>query len=124
MFEIKLRERTELSVQQQKEIQYKLDTILKPHGGHSVFEINLLDMTIELAKHQNIDTVNLFTWEAELKNLEVIKNNNCIYISCLNLNNLKDKMFKVGLDITHFQINVTNDKNTHKNRKVKFLKNN
>jgi hypothetical protein len=76
--------------QKQAEIQKVLDTTLKPKKGHTLFEVNLIEKTIELAIFDELPNVN---YEDALKGQfavkrKITKKPNCIYITALNKKNV------------------------------------
>lgn len=92
----------ELSIEQRKEIKYLYDTMLSPYEGHPVFEIHLVNKTICIAKVKPLDTVTFHNWKEEIRKNDLIKNPNCIYITSLNINNLKRK-FKAFSEYEYIQ---------------------
>ena len=92
-----LRPKEEISVQQRKEIKYIFDSMLKPHEGHPVFEVDILKKEVRIADVKPIDTVGLLTWKEELKKQDILKKPNCIYLSSLNIDNLLKRLGKIGI---------------------------
>ena len=95
------KDKIEIVKQQQAEIQKVLDSTLKPSKGHTLFEINLIDNTIEIAKFDELPNVK---WEDAIKGKisvqrKITKKQNCIYISALNKNNVL-KILKRDFNIT------------------------
>lgn len=85
-----VKDKTEIVKQQQAEIQKVLDNTIRPNRGHTLFEINLVENTIQKAKFDELPNVK---WEDALKGQisvqkKVTKKDNCIYISALNKKNV------------------------------------
>lgn len=95
------KDKVEIVKQQQAEIQKVLESTLKPSKGHTLFEVNLIDNTIEIAEFDELPNVK---WEDALKGQissqkKITKKPNCIYISALNKNNVL-KILKRNFNIT------------------------
>lgn len=95
------KDKVEIIKQQQAEIQKVLDSTLRPSRGHTLFEVNIVDNTIEIAEFDELPAVK---WEDALKGnisvqKKVTKKDNCIYISALNKNNVL-KILKRDYSIT------------------------
>lgn len=76
--------------QQVQEIQTIFDYRIKPQKGHTLFEVDLVLKTIEIAEFDELPAVK---WEDAVKGLisaqkKVTKKENCIYISALNKKNV------------------------------------
>jgi hypothetical protein len=76
--------------QQIKEIQTVFDYRIKPQKNHTLFEVDLVLKTIEIAKFDELPAVK---WEDAVKGLisaqkKITKKENCIYISALNKKNV------------------------------------
>jgi hypothetical protein len=76
--------------QQQAKIQKVFDSTLKPKRGHTLFEVNLIENTIEKAIFDELPNVK---WEDAVKGQislqkKITKKPNCIYISALNIKNV------------------------------------
>lgn len=79
---------------------------IKPHKGHTLYEIHLLNKTIAIAEFSNELTIK---WSDALKGdfskyRKVMKKDNCEYISALNITNCK-KIAK-----RDFNLNIDNFK--------------
>jgi queuine/archaeosine tRNA-ribosyltransferase len=99
------KDKVEITKQQQVEIQKVFESRIIPHANHTLFEFNVKKKTIEKAevKPQNttihwfealekyhkkiIKKVNILNANTVTK-AEVIKKDNCIYISALNKENV------------------------------------
>lgn len=100
----KIKDKIEIPKQQQAEIQKVLDSRIIPHGNHILFEFNIKKRTIKLAEFKAPKTT--IHWFEALENYykrkfskvdvfnsnpitksEVIKKEDCIYISALNKKN-------------------------------------
>jgi hypothetical protein len=96
----KTKDKIEITKQQQAEIQKIFDNRIIPHENHSLFEVDLKRKTIELANFKPPNTiihwfealekfskkrkkVDIFNAQTVTKS-EVIKKENCIYVSALN----------------------------------------
>lgn len=78
--------------------------------------------TIQLAAYEQIDTVSLLTWKSELKNLDLIKSSNCLYVSSLNYKNLMIKLSKLDSCFKDFTYVKEDVLNTHKYRRISLIK--
>lgn len=95
--------------QQVEEIQLVLDEKIIPNKNHIIFEYNLVERTISVAKFKPFDT--LITWEEALKQYnskkviikdigdiktktksEILKKENCVYVHALNETNAIKKL--------------------------------
>lgn len=101
----KVKDKIEITKQQQAEIQKVLDSKIIPHKNHKVFEVNLKDGTIKEAEYvppqttiywwealeiyhkKKIKTVNLNSPQTITKS-EIIRKENCLYIPALNKKNV------------------------------------
>lgn len=88
--DLSVKDKTEIVKQQQAEIQKILDSTIKPNRGHTLFEVNIAEKTIQKAKFDELPNVK---WEDAVKGListqkKVTKKDNCIYISALNKKNV------------------------------------
>ena len=99
------KDKVEITKQQQAEIQKVFDSRIIPHQNHTLFEFDLKKKTIEKAEFKPPNTtihwfealekyhkkvikkVNIFNANTVTK-AEVIKKENCIYISALNKENV------------------------------------
>lgn len=76
--------------QQVQEIQTVFDYKITPQKNHTLFEINLVLKTIEIAEFDEIPPIKYI--EAMRGNIvakkKVTKKENCVYISALNKNNV------------------------------------
>lgn len=116
-----LKRETELSIKEdkQQEIKYKLDYVLEPYEGHPIFEVDLFNKIIRVAELEHLDTLHLFNWKQQLKEQSILKKEGCIYLSSLNIQNLKRKY----TEFKDFNFLKKEDKVfVNKNRTVKLLK--
>jgi hypothetical protein len=95
------KDKVEIVKQQQAEIQKVLDSTIRPSKGHTLFEVNLTDNTIQKAV---FDELPYIKWEDALKGhistqSKVTRKENCIYVSALNKNNVL-KILKRDFNIT------------------------
>jgi hypothetical protein len=88
--ELNFKEKTEISVQQKKQVEKELVGVLKPHSGHSVFEINLETLVIEKAKF----TEYTFVIGQNHNNHELIVKGGYAYVCALNEKNALKKYLK------------------------------
>lgn len=92
------KDKLEIVVQKEIEKQEKLVGRIKPQRGHTLFEVNLKEKTIEkvLFEVQDIhfDKAKNGITTAHKK---VIRKPNCIYISALNRKNVIKKLVKRGI---------------------------
>jgi hypothetical protein len=97
----RLKDKIEITKQQQAEIQKVFDSRIIPKENHTLFEFNMLTKTIQVAEFKKPNTtihwfealeqyykrklvkVDVFNSKPITKS-EVIKKDNCIYISALN----------------------------------------
>lgn len=95
------KDKVEIVKQQQAEIQKVFDSRIIPKENHTLFEFNILTNTIEIAEfkppnttihwiealeqyhNKNLRKIDVFNSKIITKS-EVIKKDNCIYISALN----------------------------------------
>jgi hypothetical protein len=80
---LQVHEKTELSVEQVQEIKSKFLGNLKPHNGHRVFEINIIEGTIEKASYYKDDKLDWLDIKRKI-NRRILVKQDCIYISALN----------------------------------------
>jgi len=71
---------------------------VRPSKGHTLYEVNLKDKTIEVAIFEKID----IDWYTAIsrdysKVRKLISKSNCIYISALNVKNVLKKLKAKGL---------------------------
>lgn len=83
------KDKIEISKQQEIETQKILDSTIKPHENHRLFEFNLSTKELQLAL---FDEQPVIKWEDALKgnisvNKKITKKDGCIYISALNEKN-------------------------------------
>lgn len=95
------KDKVEIVKQQQAEIQKVLDTTIRPSRGHTLFEVNLTDNTIQKAVFDELPNVK---WEDALKGhissqSKITRKENCIYVSALNKSNVL-KILKRDFNIT------------------------
>jgi hypothetical protein len=113
----------ELNIQKRQEIKYKLDNILKPYEGHPVFEVDFINKTVKKASVKPIDTVSFLNWKEEIKEQNIIKNPNCMYVSALNIKNIKKKLVDIDSKFEDYMyIKEDNKQYVNKHRKVKLYK--
>lgn len=89
-FELKNEPKIEISVKQKKQIEYEFIGQIRPHSGHTLWQINNVTLEIEKARFNNT-TYNL---NEELKK-EIILMKDHTYISALNKKNALKK-YKQG----------------------------
>ena len=87
---IPVKDKIEISKQQQAEIQKVFDSKIVPHENHTLFMIDLNTKEIKLAV---FDEQPAIKWEDAIKGnisaiKKVTKKENCIYISALNKKNV------------------------------------
>jgi len=87
---INIKEKTELSVKQQKEIKHELIDKLVPYDGHTIWEVNNKTQEIKKALFSNVT----YTFGGEIKR-EIITKKGYTYIGALNKKNALKK-FKQG----------------------------
>ena len=101
----KLKDKVEITKQQQAEIQKVFDSRIIPKKNHILFEFNILTKTIEVADFKTPNTtihwvealemyykkklvkIDIYNPKTKTKS-ELIKKDNCIYISALNKSNV------------------------------------
>jgi len=86
--------------QQVQEIQTVFDHRIKPQKNHTLFEINLIENTIEKAE---FDELPIVKWEDAVKGSissqkKITKKPNCVYVSALNIKNVR-KILKRDFNI-------------------------
>jgi hypothetical protein len=86
--------------QQVQEIKTIFDYRIKPQKNHVLFEINLIENTIEKAEFDELPNVK---WEDALKGIislqkKITKRPNCVYVSALNVENVR-KILKRDFNI-------------------------
>lgn len=95
----------ELQIKQTKPSKLLLVDCIKPYAGHSIFEINLFEEVISLAKFESKDT--LTWWEVvdkSYKNQEIIRKPNCVYHTALNVENLVRRVKRdYTIDLSKFK---------------------
>lgn len=95
------KDKVEIVKQQQAEIQKIFDSTIKPKKGHTLFEVNLIEKTIEKAE---FDELPIVKWEDALNGQisvqrKITKRSNCIYISALNKKNVIKILKKENYEI-------------------------
>ena len=84
------KDKVEQVKQQVQEIQTVFDSRIRPQKNHTLFEVNLVLKTIEIAEFDELPAVNFE--EAMKGNIiakkKVTKKENCVYISSLNKKNV------------------------------------
>jgi hypothetical protein len=88
--ELNVKEKTEISFQQKKQVEKELVGVLKPHLGHSVFEINLETLAIKKAEF----TSYTFVIGQNHNKQELIVKKGCVYVCALNEKNALKKYLK------------------------------
>lgn len=83
------KDKIEILKQQQAETQKILDSSIRPHENHTLFEFNLLSKKLVLATFDDLPAIK---WDDAVngnisKLKKVTKKENCIYISALNKKN-------------------------------------
>ena len=86
----KSKDKVEITKQQQAEIQKGFDSRIRPHENHTLFEFDLETKEIRLAV---FDSGLEIHWNDAVKgnygkNKVLTKKHNCMYISCLNKQNV------------------------------------
>lgn len=86
---IPVKDKIEITKQQEAETQKILDSNIIPHENHTLFEVDLSIKEIRLAVFDELPAIK---WEDALKSKvsaikKVTKKDNCIYISALNKKN-------------------------------------
>lgn len=86
-FELKTREKQEVTQEKQQEYKLVFDSSIIPHENHTVFEIDLNTMKISRAEFEKMDYVFNPKWTKHSrpqKNGKIIRKPNCVYVSALN----------------------------------------
>lgn len=76
--------------QTKKETQKVLECTMKPYAGHTLFEVDLANRKIKVAKFDELPAVkyeDAMQGNISVKK-QITKRENCIYISCLNKKSL------------------------------------
>lgn len=84
------KDKVEQVKQQVQEIQTVFDYRIKPQKNHTLFEVNLVEKSIEKAEFDELPVVK---WEDAVKGSissqkKITKKQNCVYISALNKKNV------------------------------------
>lgn len=89
---------TEITQEKLEQIQYKLAGQLKPKKGHIVFEVNTISGSIQKAEFMTNLTyvVSSNGYRKSTKNQQIMMKKDCIYISALNVENVKKKLKKLA----------------------------
>lgn len=82
-----------ITAQKQQESRQEFVGSIRPRKGHTLFEVNLKEKTIEPAKFEVQDAMYNPTGVLGSVNKVIIKPG-CVYISALNKKNVLKKMFK------------------------------
>ncbi len=87
----KHKDKIEITKQQIVEIQKVYDSTIIPQKNHTLFEINLLEFTITEATYDHQPEIQ---WADAVRGFittkrKITKKENCIYISSLNVKNVK-----------------------------------
>lgn len=88
----KISDKQKIKETRKKEVDKKLilQGSLKPHRGHTLFKLDLSTYEISKAKFETQDVhYTDVVAKKRKKNKKIIKEEGCIYISALNINNLK-----------------------------------
>lgn len=96
--EIEEKDKTELIQQKQIEKQQVLIGSILPKRGHTLFECNLYENTVNAAKIENTANVVFIDGKPVVKK-KVIKNKGCVYVSALNKKNAIKKVKKLFVSI-------------------------
>ena len=120
---IEKEQRIEINIKQNKEekLLYTLEDILKPHEGHPLFEIDVDAKEIRFVEMIPIHSVNINSWKQEIKEQSFVKREGCLYVSSLNVVNLRRKLAKYNKEISLFLFIGEVDVSLHKNRKINKL---
>lgn len=115
---LKDKDKIEITKQQQAEIQKVLDSKIIPHENHTLFEVDLKELTIRQAEYLPPKTT-LHWWEAlemfynrkfktvsldsptTITKSELVRKENCLYIPALNKRNVKkilERDFKIKIN--------------------------
>lgn len=87
--ELKQSDKIEITKQAKKDIQRILDSRMKPHKNHTIFEVNLVEKTIEEAKFDRNLTITFSdAMQQKRENKSISKKQDCIYIPALNRKNV------------------------------------
>lgn len=86
------KDKIEISVKKQQEIEYVLQGTINPKKGQKVFELNEETGEIKEAKYKSDTTV--FNTLSKITPSKLIINADCIYIPALNAENAKKKYLK------------------------------
>lgn len=83
------KDKIEITKQQIEEIQLIFDRTIKPHKNHILYEVNLIDQTIEQAEFEYDLEIH---WDEAIKGVtskkKVIQKENCLYIPAMNKRNV------------------------------------
>ncbi len=98
-----LEDNDKLQVKQEIQVESKklLDRIT-PYKGHTMFEINVSTGEIIKAKYEEINV----SFESKAVKKKILVNDNCLYVSCLNLENARKKYVKYLM----FNIKIQNER--------------
>ena len=92
----KHKDKLSVVVKKQQEAQLKFIERIKPHRGHTLFELNKSTKEIKKAKFEQQD----IHFNADVKRAKkrrvLIANDDCFYVSALNLKNAQKKLIKMG----------------------------
>ena len=106
----KTKANTEQQILIKSEIKYFtfIEDELHPKNGHITFEINLVEQIISVAQYVYPTTLNYVGWVLN-KNIQptktVLKNENCIYLSALNIINLLKRLNRGDAKNPHINFN-------------------
>jgi len=84
------KEKTEISIQQKKQIEKELVGVLKPHSGHSIFEIDVETLEVKYAQFVTYT----FSIGKNHSNKELLVRDGFAYICALNEKNALKKYLK------------------------------
>jgi desulfoferrodoxin (superoxide reductase-like protein) len=96
--ELTVKDKIEVSIEQEQKFQQKHIGSIHPHRGHTLFEVNLATGEIEPAEFQQQDYVVGSDINSGGGRKKVIMKPDCVYISALNKRNALKKFMnrKVG----------------------------
>jgi hypothetical protein len=86
---LKLKDKTELNIKKQQEVEYILEGTIKPKRGHIVWEINEETGEINPAEYKS-DTIS-FVKSLAVPSEKLVIKKDCVYIPALNIKNAKKK---------------------------------
>ena len=96
--ELPNQDKLEITAQQKQQKELKLVGQIKPHRGHTVFELNLVTNIITPAEFTQQDVT---FGQAQLPNKRIIVKQDCIYLAALNETNARKKFNAAILKATY-----------------------